>query len=136
MTLRGTMILLALAIGMLFVFYLLIPKFQLLIPKSRGSTKGGLGAIRSSLAIYYGDHDNVYPDSPQALMIGGKYLFEMPKVQDTPHPPTNAVELYRLRMSRDTGRWGYVNNPSDAQWGTVFIDCTHTDSRGKTWSAF
>ncbi|MFH2201595.1 MAG: hypothetical protein ABIJ96_00625 [Elusimicrobiota bacterium] len=55
---------------------------------------------------------------------------------DVPHPFSAEVEYFDERIPRDSGRWGYVSNPTDANFGTVFVDCTHTDSRGDLWHTY
>ena len=38
----------------------------------------------------------------------------------------------------DSGAWGYCNDrfSSDRLWGDVWIDCTHTDSKGAAWGLY
>ena len=47
------------------------------------------------------------------------------KVRNTPEP-----------AARDTGGWAYVNDPKSRAFGTIFIDCTHKDGKGRFWSEF
>lgn len=47
------------------------------------------------------------------------------KVRNTPEP-----------AARDTGGWAYVNDPKSPAFGLVFIDCTHQDGKGRSWSDF
>jgi len=134
-----TISILCLLVGIVIFILIAIPKFQDLIPGNRNKrniNKGNLGAIRSALYIYHGDHDETYPKMPQDLTIDGNYMSALPKIQDTPHAPTDAVAPYSTRSSRDTGSWGYVNNPSDPDWGSIYIDCTHTDLKGVVWASY
>jgi hypothetical protein len=109
----------------------------------------GLGPIRSALSIYYGDTNGNYPANLRRLTRDGKYLREIPLLwsvyadhalpprrPDVPHPLTRKVAHYPSFTPRDSGRWGYVDDPKDANFGTVFIDCTHTDSRGSAWTSY
>lgn len=48
-----------------------------------------------------------------------------------PHEPNNALSLRSDRKPSDTGYWAY-----DRATGRVYIDCTHTDSRGTVWTAY
>src|SRR5687767_666734 len=53
-----------------------IPKFADLVTKSKeASVKGGLGAIRSAVSIYYGDLEGAYPTNLFAgLATGNRYM--------------------------------------------------------------
>jgi prepilin-type N-terminal cleavage/methylation domain-containing protein len=67
-----------------------IPKFAELTRKARDAkTLGGLGAIRSALAIYVADNEGEFPwDLPS---IVPKYMDDFPYTATTWHPPTNTV---------------------------------------------
>lgn len=130
-----------------------IPKFSNLTRLSNeGATKGNLGAMRSALAIYYGDKKGYYPQNILALTEGGKYLSTIPTLKTPPHhPPSNEVEIYgaevcsgsseygaslKGRNLRDTGKWGYVADPNAHCFGELFVDCTHQDAKGKAWHSY
>lgn len=98
-------------------------------------SKGRLGSIRSALSIYYGDMEGVYPADLDALTVAGKYLDALPPAQvPGAHQPSNAVTLGK--RPNDAGGWLYDNDPADMNFGTVRINCTHTDSEGKDWASF
>ncbi|MBI4679530.1 MAG: RDD family protein [Elusimicrobia bacterium] len=105
-----------------------------------GAGKGSLGAIRSALAIYYGDMEGQYPTELDALTVGGKYLVVLPVAKTPPlHPDSNRVYGFPSRSqasSSDSGGWAYVNNPQDPDFGSVWVDCTHQDSKGTVWNAY
>ena len=105
-------------------------------PRSEGGQKGNLGAVRSSLSIYYEDTEGRYPDRLEELLVGGKYMGTIPQVQLAPHPKTRAVTYHATRSPLDTGGFGYVNNPYDPDYGTLWLDCTHTDPRGAAWASY
>jgi prepilin-type N-terminal cleavage/methylation domain-containing protein len=125
-----------------------IPKFADLIRKSNeGATKGNLGAIRSAMSIYYGEMEGWYPTTnpgPIMTMEGGKYIKAVPPSYEPPYhassfafdltPPSGTVE------SGVAGAWAYQENPTplvtDQPWGNVWVNCTHTDSKNTTWSAY
>ncbi|MFH2204138.1 MAG: prepilin-type N-terminal cleavage/methylation domain-containing protein [Elusimicrobiota bacterium] len=113
-----------------------IPKFADLIRKSNeGNTKGNLGTLRSALSIYYGDQEGLYPNDPSALTTNGDYLDQFPTVK-TPnyHPNTNAVAYGATGADvNDGGEWIYDNQPSTDLWGRIFVNCTHTDTKGSQW---
>lgn len=118
-----------------------IPKFAELTKKSNeGASKGNLGALRSAMSIYYGDMEGQYPAELQALTTDGKYLTTIPSAR-TPnfHADSAAVQNFDAMIDAsqsDAGGWGYVNNPKSPDWGNVFINCTHTDTRGKSWNSY
>lgn len=131
-----------------------IPKFADLIRKSNeGSTKGNLGALRSAVSIYYGEMEGWFP-SPDGTtdtlasiltMDNGKYMKAMPPCYCPPnHGKTTAIN-YTLNEASDTascnGNWGYNNvNPAvgtgSKQWGDVWVDCAHTDTKNVVWHTY
>src|ERR1700685_25189 len=71
-----------------------IPKFASLIRKSgEGASKGNLGAIRSSLSIYYGDMEGQYPAQLAALTISGKYLSSVPLAKTPNYHSDSSAEV-------------------------------------------
>ncbi|MBI4348025.1 MAG: hypothetical protein HY553_14305 [Elusimicrobia bacterium] len=116
-----------------------IPKFAELTRASiEGATKGNLGAIRSALSIHYGDHEGFHPYHPSALTANGLYLRELPKAKaPTYHPDSAAVRLVESPAEADdAGGWLYVGNPGAADHGSLYVNCTHTDSKGSSWLAY
>jgi len=130
-----------------------IPNFAKLTEKSKeGADKGNLGVLRSSLSIYYGDNNGSYPADLQTLVQDHKYLASIPMVKTKNHGETNRVEVYGNEVCnpnaghgssaidgtrlRDTGAWGYVGDKNSPCFGSVFIDCTHTDTRSQTWFSY
>jgi len=104
-----------------------------------GATIGNLGQIRSALSIYYGDMEGFYPQNLDELTVNRKYIESIPKVTVHKHFDTRKVAYYKTVgvNVKDTGRWGYVNDPSNMDYGTLFVDCTHTDIRkGKVWTTY
>ncbi|MDE2292510.1 MAG: type II secretion system protein [Elusimicrobia bacterium] len=116
-----------------------IPKFASLIRKSNeGATKGNLGALRSALTIYYGDMDGTYPSDPSSLTIGGKYLSSIPTAK-TPnyHNDSSTIILGSVETGiTDVGGWIYDDAPGDATYGGIYVNCTHTDTKGSTWAGY
>jgi hypothetical protein len=105
------------------------------------AAKGNLGAIRSALSIYYGDREGLYPSDLAQLTAGGKYLARIPSLEVAGHKKSSEVRiLTRVRdqkdleaQLKDTGQWLYVADPDSSLFGTVVIDCRHSDSRGGPW---
>ena len=68
-----------------------IPKFAEMMERSRdGATKGNIGALKSAVSIYYGDHEGTYPTDLTAVFPGGtstsweflgKYIDTIPQVK-------------------------------------------------------
>lgn len=98
-------------------------------------TVGNLGTIRSALSIYYGDLEGSYPESLAPLTAGDKYLTVIPRAEVPGlHRASDAVTFGR--EPDDGGGWLYNNAVADANYGTVLVNCTHTDPRGKVWSSY
>jgi prepilin-type N-terminal cleavage/methylation domain-containing protein len=115
-----------------------IPKFADLIRKSgEGASKGNLGAIRSSLSIYYGDMEGQYPSVFSALTVSGNYLSAIPQAK-TPNYHSDSASENDGIMNGETGLggWYYDNLAGDANLGYIAINCTHTDTKGSVWSMY
>lgn len=115
-----------------------IPKFAELIRKSgEGASKGNLGSIRSAISIYYGDMEGSYPSLLRALTTSGKYLTEVPAAKaPNYHADTSQTNNDLLSNLSGIGGWWYDNQTTDANGGQIFVNCTHTDSKGSVWSAY
>ena len=116
-----------------------IPKFASLIRKSsEGACKGNLGAIRSALSIYYGDMEGQYPDFLGALTVNGKYLSVIPSAHAPDyHSAHNNEQVYRVSsVVSDFGGWIYDDLAGDGNYGKVFVNCTHTDTKGTVWTEY
>lgn len=116
-----------------------IPKFAELVRRSHeGATKGNLSAIRSALSIHYRDFPGLFPYHLAALLPGGKYLSSIPKAKTpTYHPDSVAVRLAATRMDADdAGGWLYLSDPASKEYGAVYVNCTHTDSKGTAWTVY
>ena len=116
-----------------------IPKFSNLIRKSsEGATKGTLGAIRSALSIYYGDMEGQYPSNWWSLTTSGKYLSAVPMAK-TPSYHTDAsasTASSNATAVDDSGGWAYVNAFGDNNFGTIWVNCTHTDTKSTAWNTY
>jgi general secretion pathway protein G len=118
-----------------------IPKFADLIRKSKeGATKGNLGAVRSALSIYYGDLEGNYPtDDLTQLTTGGKFLPSLPQAKTPSYHTDTATVIAQASQTAamtDVGGWSYVNNNGDSNWGNIWVNCTHTDSKGSVWTSY
>ncbi len=116
-----------------------IPKFAELIRKSsEGASKGNLGALRSAMSIYYGDMEGTYPANVAALTIGGKYLTVIPPAKaPNYHADTGGVVLLSASANpSDAGGWYYNDELTNANVGSVLVNCTHTDTKGTVWTGY
>ena len=113
-----------------------IPKFANLIRKSgEGASKGNLGSIRSALSIYYGDMEGQYPADLASMTVAGKYLASVP-VAKAPNYHTDASTLLEATAITDASGWMYDNIVTDPNLGTLWVNCTHTDTKGTTWTTY
>ena len=108
-----------------------------------GEAKGSLGSIRASLAIYYGDTEGMYPPNLSALVP--KYLDRVPALELPGHQKTDKVTIIVNAKGKsvepyvkDTGGWLYfTGDKTDPElFGSVYIDCSHKDSKGRPMSGF
>lgn len=118
-----------------------IPKFADLIRKSNeGASKGNLASIRSALAIYYGDTEGWYPivDPSGSLTGSAKYLKDMPSAHEPPyHGKAVTVSVYANQLvGGDAAGWAYASDRNQKDWGTLWVNCSHTDTRSVTWSSY
>jgi type II secretion system protein G len=112
-----------------------VPKIASAIQRSKeGAMRGNLGAIRSALNIHYADHFN-YPANLSDLAVDAKYIKEIPSANGLEHHPNSATAT-NLTDADDSGGWGYIDDTSHSEYGWAYINCTHTDEKGTTWSAY
>lgn len=116
--------------------YLAAVKFGELTRKgTEGATRGNLGAIRSALSIYYGDLEGRYPVDMLTLTVAGKYLEKIPPAK-TPKHHWESAKVRHGPAPDDSGGWLYDNVPTDSNFGSVWVNCTHTDVRGEVWTGY
>ena len=117
-----------------------IPRFANLVEKSKEARiKGGLGALRSAISIYYSDTEKYPQDLDVALTTSFKYLKEIPPVEipsidsaGNPGHPNSSVVTTGIDDFA-TGAWLY--DPTLAN-GEIHVNCTHFDSKGTVWSSY
>jgi len=126
-----------------------IPKFADLVIKAKeASVKGKMGSLRSAISIYYANNEGRYPATytllQQCLTTGGFYLDSFPTIgvptQPTKHPQAANGYLGNLVVnsvydgSNAFDLWSYTDFP--VATGEIRVNCTHTDSKGTTWSLY
>ena len=114
-----------------------IPKFANLVRRStEGASKGNIAGLRSALSIYYGDMEGQYPAEMASLTVNGKYLAVVPFAKAPNYHGDTTVILANSAAYDDTNGWLYDNVITDVNVGVVWVNCTHTDSRGTTWTTY
>lgn len=130
-----------------------IPKFADLISKSKeGATKGGLSAVRSSLQVYYGDNEGIFPlDNLDILILDGKYINEIPeaKLPGTGKGDSSNIMTYSTSTLAgpfetnvvngpvNVGGWAYANDDeTNSSWGNFHVNCTELDLKGVIWTTY
>lgn len=98
-----------------------------------GANLGNLGALRSGLD-FYRRQDGRYPSSLEALADPRLMASPLPLARIRAHRKSPFV-TYGAKPD-DAGGWLYDNAPENAGFGTLRINCTHTDLRGSAWSAY
>ena len=99
---------------------------------SEKATMGDMASIRKAIGIYGSDNTGALPPLLSDLTTGGKYLRKIPAAHPAPHHAASAAVL-AAAAANDTGGWVY-DLTSDGN--TVFVNCTHTDSKGSVWTAY
>lgn len=124
-----------------------VPKFSDLVRKSReGATKGNLGGLRSALSIYYGDMEGVFPSgtwqSNSAVLssLVPKYIQAIPLAYAPDfHTATSNVFCHFDIASCMHDGYGWIydgTTPADSKWGSVWIACSHTDTKASRWTNY
>ncbi len=115
-----------------------LPKFAGLLRKSTEATsKGNLASLRSALTVYYGDMEGQYPAQLASLTLSGKYLAQIGVARTPNYHSDNSAETDALLTAvSDAGTWLYDNTTGDANIGNMLVNCTHTDSKGISWTAY
>ena len=114
-------------------------KFNNTLRKTKeGATMGNLGAVRTALNAYYADQTSSYPSSLSILTVGGQYLSAFPStVLLGYHQDSSSIrEGNAVSALDDSGGWSYDNDPEDSRFGTVWVNCTHTDTKGTLWTSY
>jgi prepilin-type N-terminal cleavage/methylation domain-containing protein len=118
-----------------------LPKFVNLVEKSKeASTKGKLGVLRNTLAIYFADNEGTVPsfawDSSGHPFVP-KYIDVIPN-PDVPHraPPSDPPTVGLAGQGEPWGmgfRVVWALNPGTQN---LYVLCQERDSTGRTWSTW
>ncbi len=116
-----------------------IPKITGAIRKANeGATIGRLLSIRSAIGIYSAEYGGVFPSNVSVLTLNNKYLKEIQSTKLSPYHQNNSAVLDLATTSGfdDASGYAYVNVATDPNFGTLFINCTHTDTKGSVWTTY
>ena len=123
----------------LLVTMVVYPKFLDVIRKSNeATTRANLTALRTAIAVYYGENEGTYPDEnivKQLLSEDGKYIKYIPEVYCPPYNnPNNEITT---EPTGNSGNWAYqVNDSQERQAGEIWVDCDQKDSKGVVWNTY
>lgn len=118
------------------VFY---PRFLDVLRKSNeATTRANLTALRSAIAVYYGDNEGVFPGENIVQELtgeDGKYIKYIPEVYCPPY--TNPTNEITTKPTGNSGKWAYqIEDSENRQAGEIWIDCDKEDSRGVVWNTY
>lgn len=131
-----------------------LPKFASLVEKSReAAAKGALGGMRSAINVMYLDMDAVYVSSSMpgwtnyAYWLVPRYIDKIPVINLShlghgkgdgvivlPLPGTPMDAIWDSDPANPLPWFLEVNVPQSEWTGRIFLNCTHTDTRGVTIS--
>ena len=105
-----------------------MPRFANLVDKSReAASKGSLGALRSSVTIYYGRYEGQFPDQLTATYFMGTdsddAIDKIPWVtlrKEVQHSSSRDVDVDEA--ADHDGQWNYSSTG-----GSIYVDCSHDD---------
>lgn len=113
---------------------IVVPKLAAALRRSgEGAVKGRLGSLRSALSIYYADQEGHYPSELASLTIAGKYLESIPAAK-VPYYHGSSDAAAGQTASDDAGGWVY--SAAGLVEAVVWVNCTHTDTKGSAWAAY
>ncbi len=120
-----------------------IPKYYAMCEKANESTtKANGGAIRSAMAIYYGDREGVWPttlnNNSWTSYLMSSYLDVLPQVTAThssigTNPRGNAmvyISAGTIPTAPGAG-WAY-----DSSYGRIYVNSCYMDTRGLSYTTY
>lgn len=93
-----------------------------------------LAGLRMAMELYRQDHKG-FPSAYARVLEAGN-LEAVPDLKLKWHLKTTKVRTVNSFKIANTGGWAYVGNPSDPQFGLVYIDSSGKDEKGRPWSEF
>jgi type II secretory pathway pseudopilin PulG len=109
-----------------------IPKFGgMLVRAKEAKAKARLGSLRSAVSIYTADMEGRFPEILTGVVPN--HISMIPEIgipSPVNHGDNNANRATLNDWASDEA-WVY-----NSATGKLFINCTHTDTKGSTWSTF
>lgn len=102
---------------------------------TEGYTRGSLGTIRKALSVYYSDMEGVYPDDLLSLSQSSRYLRRISPARLPGHHTDSSAVLHAAAPD-DGGGWVYNNVQNSANYGSVRVNCTHSDIKNSVWTSY
>lgn len=116
---------------------LAIPKFNLLAEKAKQKTlKGNLSIVRGALNLYYATNATYPTDDLSCLVPDCLNVIPLILIPNTNHRSSTVRTVASVSDITDSGQLSYMNVSTSSEFGTVFIDCTHTGFDGIPFSAY
>ncbi len=113
-------------------------------PRRDAEVLGNVSALRAAQAQYAAQNAGHPPLELSAL--APRFLPALPPLQVGDHPLSADVQDYNASVCAgaavdpakllDTGRWGYVSDPTALCRGAIFVDCSHKDSQQKSYVSY
>ena len=123
---------LALAVAVVVAFMVLFARETQRLNFSR------LMEVQHELDEYHAAHKDVFPTNLNLLNAAQPHLPELWEGGGwvSPHPRNHVLTYVSKRNEGDSGGWAYVNDASSKDFGAIYINCTHTDYKGKIWNSY
>ena len=107
----------------------------ILYPANEQATRDNLENLRSQISNFIPAHGGKPPEHlldafPTLPAAQPGHHFRNDKVVEVCTDGKDASQL------PDTGGWAYCANPNNPNVGTLVVDCTHEDSKGKRWYSY
>lgn len=128
-------------VGGVLVFFVVPKAREIQLLYGEVQNRDGLRLLRKALSQHHIAAGRL-PDDPRALTQDARYgMPRIPNLWDTwgagfPHHATSGVTIRREMEFTDTGAWAYIAPSAKASQGTIYVDCTHTDSLGTLWTSY
>jgi hypothetical protein len=94
-----------------------------------------LGSLRAAVSSYH-EQEKRFPQDLSELVREGKYLKQLPKALTFSYHAATEAKVTNGVSADDAGGWIYNNVAGDPNFGSVSINCTHTDSNEKSWNSY